>query len=86
MSWLREATPSGTSERRFRGSTFGNGANVTLCWTGSDDVDAFEDWLSRITVGDGVTEESTSTEYEGYVLVGISMDSDGNSLSGDIFI
>lgn len=37
---LREATPSGTAERRFRGATFGNGAKVTLCCTGSDEEDA----------------------------------------------
>lgn len=58
MSSPRDAIPRGTAERRLRGASFGNGAKVTPCCTGSDEEDVLDDWKSRIPVGDGVTEES----------------------------
>jgi hypothetical protein len=79
MSSLREATPSGTAERLLRGASFGNGANVTLCCTGSDEEDVLDDRPSRIPGDD--TEESI--EDEGHELVGIFTDNASGFLSGD---
>ena len=60
MSSPREAIPSGTVDRRFRGASFGKGANFTPFWIGSDEKEDLDDWPSRIPVGhDGVIEEST---------------------------
>jgi len=84
MSSPRAATPNGTAERRFRGATFGSGANVTLCWTGSEEEDVSGDWLPRIPLGEDIEE---SMEFEGHGVVGISTDN-GNGfwpkLSGGI--
>jgi len=44
MSSPREATPSGTADRRFRGASFGKGANFTAFCTDSDEAEALDDW------------------------------------------
>jgi hypothetical protein len=59
----------------------GNGANVTLCCTGSEEEDVLDDWPSIIPAGDDVSEELI--EDEANELVGISTDSAGVFLSGE---